>query len=205
MRRAWHLLRWALVTEWRMYVGAARMLTRRRDVPDDAVAVPYVGAVSVLLWAFTVVSAVELVALHLVLPWEGVRLAADVLGIWGVVWCLGLTACHYVYPHLATTEGLELRLQRHRPTVVVPWTAVASVRVRERSLESGAALVVDPARVLSFGVAKRTSLDLTLRSPLPVEVKGVTHEVDEVRVNVDDPRRVAELVRGRISGGAVHP
>lgn len=205
MRRAWALVRWALVTEWRMYVGAARMLTRRSDVPDDAVALPHVGAVSVLLWAFTAVSAVELVALHVVLPWEGVRLAADVLGIWGVVWCLGLTACHYVYPHLATAEGLELRLQRHRPAVVVPWTSVASVRVRERSLESGAALVVDPARVLSVGVAKRTSLDLALSRPLAVEVKGVTHEVDEVRVYVDDPREAAALLRELRSGGAVHP
>lgn len=201
MRRAWGLLRWALVTEWRMYVGAARLLARRRDVPDDSEPVPYVGSVSVLLWAFTVVSAVELVALHLIIPWHTVRLVADVLGIWGVVWCFGFTACHYVYPHLAAPEGLRLRLQRRHPALVVPWHLVQSVRVRERSLESGQALQVDGA-VLSVAAAKRTDLELVLSAPLAVEVGGVTHEVHEVRVGVDEPRRVAELVRRRTDSGA---
>lgn len=201
MTRAWHLLRLALVTEWRMYVGLFRLLARRPDVPADATPVRYVGAVSLLLWVITIVSAVELVALHLIIPWHGVRLVADVVGVWGLAWCLGLTACHYVYPHLATDDGLHLRLQRHATAVLVPWDAVAGVRTRERSLESGSAVVVED-RVVSVALAKRTSLELVLHRPLAVTVKGVTHEVHEVRVYVDDAREVAAMVRSRATGGA---
>lgn len=201
MRRAWQLLRWALATEWRMYVGAARLAARRPDVPDDTEPVRYVGSVSVLLWAITAVSTVELVVLHVIIPWHTVRLVADVVGIWGVVWCLGFTACHYVYPHLAGPDALRLRVQRHRAAVTVPWDAVASVRTRERSLESGRAVQVADG-VVSVAVAKRTDVEVTLARPLTVEVDGVTHEVHEVRVGVDEPRALAELVRRRTSSGA---
>lgn len=194
--RAWSLLRLALVTEWRMYVGAARLLARRPAVPADAVAVRYVGTVAVPLWAFTVLSAVELVALHLVLPWHGVRLAADVLGVWGVLWCLGLTGCHYVYPHLATADGLRLRAARPRPAVTVPWDAVAGVRIRERSLDSGRAVQVE-GRTASLPVSSRTGVELVLHRPVRVVVRGVEHEVDEVRLGVDQPRELAALVRER--------
>lgn len=204
MRRAWRFFVFLLVTEWRMYVGLVRLLARRPDVPTGAEPVPYVGGVALLLWGFTFVSVVELVALHLVLPWEGVRLAADVLGIWGVVWCLGLTGCHYVYPHLATADGLELRLQRHRPAVTVPWDAVDDVRVRERSVESGRALQVDDV-VLAVPVDKRTTIELVLARPLAVTVRGVTTEVREVRVYVDEPREVARLARRLTASGALDP
>lgn len=199
---AWRLAWFLLVTEWRMYVGAARLLARRPDVPAGSVAVPYVAPVAALLWAFTVVSAVELVALHFIIPWEGVRLVADVLGVWGVVWCFGLTGCHYVYPHLAGPDDLRLRLQRHAAAVTVPWDVVASVRVRDRNLESGKAVQVD-GRTASVPVDKRTNLELVLSRPVAVVVRGVTHEVDEVRVHVDDPRETARLARAFMGSGAL--
>ncbi|MEO9322561.1 hypothetical protein ABFT23_03670 [Nocardioides sp. C4-1] len=201
MTRVRRLVRLAVATELRVYGGLVRLLGRRPDVPHGAEPLRYVGAVSVLLWAFTVVSAVELVALHLVIPWHAVRVGADVLGVWGVVWCLGFTGCHYVYPHLATDDGLRLRAQRREPALVVPWEAIDAVRTRERSLDSGGAVQVDD-RTASIAVGKRTSLDLVLRRPLAVVVGDVTHEVDEVRVYVDDPRDVAARVRLQIAGGA---
>jgi hypothetical protein len=202
VNRAWELVRLVVVTEVRMYVGAARLLARRTDVPEGAEAVRYVGAVSVLLWAFTIVSAVELVALHLIIPWHGVRIAADVLGIWGLVWCLGMTGCHYVYPHLATPEAFRLRAQRRTDAVTVPWDAVASVRVHERSYDSSRPVQVADDGAVAVVVGSRTSLDLVFSRPLPVAVKGETHEVTEVRVYVDEPRQVAELARSRAGGGA---
>ena len=95
----WVLFAWRF--EVNLYKSLFRFVTRRPDVPEGATGVRYVGAISVLLWAFVIGSAVELVALHVILPWERVRLAADILGIWGLMWMLGFTASHYVYPHLA--------------------------------------------------------------------------------------------------------
>ena len=200
--QAWRLLRFLLVTEWRMYVGAVRLVLRRPDVAAGATPLPYVGAVAFPLWAFTAVSLVELVALHLVLPWPTVRLAADVLGIWGVVWCLGLTGCHYVYPHLLTPDALRLRSLRSRDAVTVPWDLVAAVRLRERTLDSGRAVQVHD-RVARVTVDKRTDVELVLVRPITVEVRGVTHEVDEVHVQLDEPRAAARELRARARGGAV--
>jgi hypothetical protein len=200
MNRAWSLAKLAAVTEWRMYVGAARLVGRRPDVPEGAEPVRYVGAVSVLLWAFTVVSAVELVALHLIIPWHGVRIAADVLGIWGLVWCLGLTGCHYVYPHLVTATTLRVRHSAARDVVTVPLDLVEGVRVRERGIDEGKERQVADGVGL-VGVGKRTNVEIRLRRPVAMTVAGVTHEVEEVRVFADDPRALARRLALTPEGG----
>ena len=192
---------WALRLEWRMYVGGFRLLTRRSDVPPGSTPLAYVGAVSALLWGITAVSLVELVALHLILPWEGVRLAADILGIWGVVWCLGFTACHYVYPHLLVPDAVVLRTAEREAAVRVPLTSIAAVSQRERSLESSKALQVSDG-VLSVVVASRTNVELHLDPPLEVTVRGVVHEVREVRLCADEAREAARLIRAQVGSGA---
>jgi hypothetical protein len=197
LRRAGAGARWLLVTELRMYVGLARLVARRPDAPPRSLAFPYVGAVSVPLWAFSVLSVVELVVLHLVLPWETVRLVADVLGIWGVVWIFGMTGCHYVYPHLVTDESLRIRNAEKQDLVTVPWTDIAAVAVRERSVSSSRRLSVteEEPEVVHVVVGFRTNVDVRLKHPLSVVVRGRSHEVHEVRVMTDDPRALVAAVR----------
>lgn len=95
----------AVSFELALYRSLFRWVTRRTDVPAGTVGFAYIGAVALLLWAFIVVSAIELVVLHLILPWETIRLTVDVLSLWGLTWMLGLTASFNVYPHLATATG----------------------------------------------------------------------------------------------------
>ena len=200
--------RWALVMEWRMYVGVWRLLARRHDVPPGATAVPYVGGVAVLLWAFTLLSVVELGVLHLILSWETVRLAADILGIWGVVWILGMTGCHYVYPHLLTGAALRVRNAERRDLVTVPWDLVDSVSVRERSTESSRSPTVTEEQgrpVLHVAIASRTNVDVRLSRPVPVVVRRATHQVREVRLFADDPRALAAAVWAQAGRGAGRP
>ncbi|VXB65005.1 hypothetical protein [Nocardioides sp. AX2bis] len=206
--RARTLARLALVTEWRMYCGAVRLLTRRAQVPDGAGSVAYSGTVALAMWAFTAVSAVELVALHLIIPWEGVRLAADALGIWGVLWCLGMTGCHYVYPHLVTDAGLVVRNAERSAAAVVPWDLVVGVGVRERSHESGRRVQLgdDPARAeLIVPVGKVTTLHVDLRTPLDVVVGGARQGVTRVVLAADEPRVLAALVRERAGLSSPRP
>jgi hypothetical protein len=70
---------------------------------------PYAKEVSPLLGAFIVVSALELVVVHLVLPWATVRTVLLVLSIWGLVWMIGFLASMRVFPHLLDEAGLRLR------------------------------------------------------------------------------------------------
>ena len=100
MRTVASLARRAVAFELAMYRSLFRWVTRRPDVAAGRRRFSYVGAVAVLLWAFIVVSAVELVVVHVLLPWDTVRLVADVLGVWGLVWMLGLAASYSVHPHV---------------------------------------------------------------------------------------------------------
>ena len=52
-------------------------------------AFPYAGDVTPVLWAFIVVSAIEVPVVHLLVPWESLRLALDVAGVYGVLWMVG--------------------------------------------------------------------------------------------------------------------
>ena len=192
------MARFAISFEVALYRSAARWATRRYDVPPGATPHPYVGAVSVLLWAFIGGSAVELVALHLILPWETVRLVADVLGVWGLVWMIGLAGSYRVFPHLVTDEGVRVR-NGHTTDLLVPWDAIASVRTRERSAPSSRAVQLDPAtRSLSVVVAGRTNVELVLGRPLTLTVKGVEEEVLEVRLLADEHRDLLREVRARL-------
>ena len=191
----WLLFAWRF--EVALYRSLFRWVTRRPAVPAGTTAVPYVGAVSLLLWAFTIGSAVELVALHVILPWEHVRLIADVIGIWGLLWMLGFTASHYVYPHLVGPTGLRLR-SGHHVAVDVPWDAVARATSRERGTEESRILQTTTACSPSC-TASRTNVELRLARPIDVPVRGTTRSVTEVRFFADDPRDVVQRVNREVS------
>jgi hypothetical protein len=199
-------LRWAISLELRSYGGAFRLLTRRFDVPPGSRPHGYVGAVAALLWGFTIVSAVELVVVHLIVPWERVRRPLDVLGIWGVLWCLGFTGCHYAFPHLLTDSSLRVRFAARPDVVTIPLASLASVGARERSHQGSRSVRVDAeAGSLVVAVGGRTNLDLRLSRPLAVSVRGRTHLVQEVRIFSDDARGALTALRQHLGSGADQP
>jgi hypothetical protein len=198
------LIRRAVAFELALYRSQLRWVTRRPDVRPGSVAFSYLGAVSVLLWAFIVVSAVELVVVHVLLPWERVRLAADVLGVWGLVWMLGLAASYSVYPHVVGDSGLRVRLG-HRTDLVVPWDAVASIGVRERSRDTSKSIQLDrseQAVVLNVVMGSRTDVDVRLRSPIVVPLRGGEESVTDVRLYADDARGLVRLAREHLAATA---
>lgn len=201
MRTVMSLARRAVAFEIALYRSLFRWVTRRPHVPPGGAAFSYVGAVALLLWVFIGVSAVELVVVHLLLPWETVRLVADVVGIWGLVWMLGLAASYTVHPHVVTASGLRVR-QGHGIDITVPWDAVATVGVRERSRDTSKALQVDRSEhavVLNVVMGSRTDVDVRLRRPLLVPVRGGEESVTEVRLYADDPRALVAAAREHLA------
>jgi hypothetical protein len=189
-------LRLAVVWEWAMYRSLFRWLTRRYDVPAGATSYSYVGVVNVLLWAFIGGSTVELVGLHVALPWETARLVADVLGIWGLVWMLGLAGSYRVFPHLLDEDRLRVRLG-HNHAFSIPLDQVASVRVKERGLERSRAVQLADG-VLSVVLVSRTNVDVVLTGPITLSVKGQPCEVGEVRFYADDAKALVSTLRAAI-------
>jgi hypothetical protein len=198
-----------LVAEVRSYGALWRWVSRRPDVPPDATGFRYVGAVLPVLWAFIVVSSLEVAIVHVLLPWPTVRLVLDVLGIWGVLWMLGLTAGLTVNPHLVDRSGLRIR-NGVMTDLTVPWEAVAGATVRRRARERSRAVQLDRDggdAVLNVVVASQTTVDVALRHPLQVTLPSGAETVTAIRLHADDARGLVAAVRQRLdrTEGATRP
>jgi hypothetical protein len=203
----WVTVRRLVAAEFRLYRTVGPWLLRRTDGPAGATRFSYACVLRPVLWTFIGVSAVEVVAFHLLIPWPGVRLALDVLGVWGLFWMVSLTASLSTRPHLLEAEGLRIRYGVGTD-VLVPWEAVAAVAERRRSREKSRAVQLDrqPAgSVLHVVVASQTTVDVTLRRPVEVDLPAGRETVVAVRLHADDGRGLVRAVRERIGDRAARP
>jgi hypothetical protein len=188
-------VREALAHERALYGQLGRWIARRPDVPAGATPVPYARLATPVVWLFVFGSVAEVVALDLLLSrWlTFLRIPFLVLGVWGVVWMLGLMAAYRMRPHLLTDDALQVR---HLATtdVVVPVGAIAHVQVADRDVSGirSVRLVEDRLLVLVSG---RTNLQLTLAegTALSTPLGEVCPRV--VGLWVDEPREVAARLR----------
>lgn len=202
LRRAWGIAVFAVRYELRIWRSLGIWLFRLRTVPPGARAHRYAGPVTPFMIVFIAVSAVELPVLHLLLPWEAVRLIVDILSVWGLFWMIGLLASVRVHPHLVTDEGIWVRYGLS-VDVMVPWDAVASVRSQGRGVEGGRTVHYEqtPAgRVASVLVMKQTTVDLVLRGPTVFEdlPRHGDEPVVELRLYADDPAALVADLRERL-------
>lgn len=195
------LARRALVYELGMWRSLYRWLTRR-PVLDGAEPFSYARAVTPVIWAFIGVSAVEIPLVHLLLPWPAARSVLLAVGIYGLLWMIGLLASLWVHPHTVGESGLRLR---YGPTVdlVVPWEDIATVRTRLRPREGVRSIQVDgigAERVLHMAVSSQTNVDVVLRRPLPLLAWRRDDEpVAAVHVYADDASTLVRTVRRRVA------
>ena len=200
MRRVGAIARRLLMAELRSYGALADWVLRRPDVPPGALGFRYVGAVLPVLWAFIVVSTLEVVIVHVVVPWPTVRLVLDVLGVWGVLWMLGLTASLTVKPHLLDDAGMRIR-NGVATDVTVPWDAVAGATVRRRAREKSRPVQLDrdgDTSVLNVVVASQTTVDVPLRRSLVVALPSGPETVTAIRLHADDAQGLVSAVRARL-------
>ena len=205
IRRGARLAREGLLMELALYRSLARWITRRPDVPADATPVGYAQLVGPMLWLWIFGSATEAVVVEILLRqtdagWAtAIRLPLLVLGVWGVLWMLGLMASYRVRPHLLSQDRLVVR-NGARTWVEVPLSAVASLRSAEHELPGVIRAVHHVDGLLLVGVSSRTNLELVLEGP--TALRSSTGEVVAERVGlwVDDPRAVRSLLLGSPQG-----
>lgn len=190
------------LTELRLYAAVLPWLLRRKDVPPGAEPWPYAALVTPVLWLWVFGSATEVVVLHLVLPWETVRLVADVLGIWGLVWMVGLLASYRVKPHLLLPDRLHVR-NGVLHDVCVPTRDILSAVAKEVELPSAVrSLQVTQdggAQHVSVGVSGQTNVLLTLRPGTPLHTAKGTVAASTLALWVDEPRVFAARLREQVS------
>jgi len=191
----WRVPRYELV----LGRGFSRWVSRRRGPGGEPF--PYVGAITAVLWAFIVVSAIEVPVVHLLVPWEGVRQVLLIAGIYGVLWMVGMLASYRVHPHTVDEVGLSVRAGG-TVCLLLPWDAIEAVRTRRRPYEGARTVRVEregPDRVLAVVIGGQTTLDVVLSRPLSLlAFRGDAEPIGEVRLFADDEKALAIRLRAGI-------
>jgi len=195
------ILRKLVRYELRLWLSLFRWIVRRPMVSGPgATAYGYAGLMTPILIAFIAVSAIEVPIVHMLLPWRTVQLIATSLGVYGLVWMVGLLAGVRVRPHVVSDEGLRIR-HSLSVDVMLPWEAVATVRKRGRDLP-GRTVQIDrdgDGPVLQIGVMKQTNVDVTLHDPTTVTLPKGAETIGEVRFYADDPDALVASVRRHLA------
>lgn len=194
------LLKKAVRWEIALWVSLYR-LTFRRPAPIEpgARTFGYIRPIAPVLGVFIVVSAVDIVAVDLALrhflpAWGGLRTAALVLGVWGLLWMIGLAANILTHPHVVGPSGLRVR-DSHTLELILPWDTIATVRASSRYLVESDT-VQRHGDVVSIATSSLTAIDVVFRAPVALDLpKGRAEGVTELRFHTDAPQDLAAHAR----------
>lgn len=195
----WWWARHAVVFEVRLYRSLFRWVTRRADRGGPAdVAFPYARMVTPVMWLWIFASAAEIPLVHVLVPWDGIRLALLVTGVWGVVWMIGLLASLWVYPHLLSPDRLVVRGgASHR--IELPWDRIASFRVGLEDLESSVwtlqPVATPDGTDLNVGSGAQVNIHARLVAPTVVATAKGPMEIVELSFYADEPRDLVAQAR----------
>jgi len=132
----------------------------------------------------------------LLLAWPNVRYALLALGVWGLLWMLGLLASVRVNPHLVARAGLELRSGTHLD-LHIPWPRIADIRQR-RSSSNQKLPVGHTGTNAVLSLQKTTNLEAALLEPISVQFPdGHRDKVDTIRFWTDTPTKFLDAVKPR--------
>lgn len=199
---------WRMVAaEARTFASLGRWIARRPDVPEGAVAIGYSRGTLGMPLALAIAALIELVAVHLLVPWPVVRLVLDLLGVYGLLMVLGWLAGRIVRPHLIVGDELVLRSGPHI-CARVPLSAVADVRRDRRVSPTDAGIHAigdaDGAEALTLPGPDGTNLSIDLAQPVDSAVPAYPwfrpepSEVTRLCLHVDDPDATAGVLTARV-------
>ncbi|MEE1749393.1 MULTISPECIES: hypothetical protein [unclassified Streptomyces] len=174
------------------------VLRRRHAVPEGALAVPYTGPQTAMMYGLLFVSVVETVMLALLVPWPVVHGVLLVLDVYGVVFVLGMQAACVTRPHVVDADG-ALRIRYGGLfDLRIPAGTVVGARV-ERRFPEGGPVRTGADGVLDVVVGGQTTVTVELVAPVEfVRPLGKRGWARVVRFHADDPgAAVAALTRGR--------
>jgi Bacterial PH domain len=202
LRKAFSLARWFVTLEIGIWRSLFLLVTQRVSGQGPGVqAFSYAKELAPLMGAFIFVSLIELPVVHLLLPWDTVRLIAAVLSVWGLLWMIGLLASMKVFPHLIDDNGLRIRYGT-TTDIRIPWDAIASVTTRRHSVPTRHHVELersDDETVLNVPVLKQTKIDVELHQPTTIKLPKHTTQITELRFYADDPRAFVTSARKRLT------
>ncbi len=186
---------WGFITSEFSLVGSiARLIARKPDVPDGTRGFTYHRQSAPMMWAMVGLVVIEIAVVHLVIPWDIVRLVLLVVSVYSLIWIVGFIAGFMVRPHLLDDRTLVLR---HGPktVVVLPLTDIERIETTGRDLSGMRSIRYVDGSGLHLAQGGQTNVDVTLTRPINGVLQAEVHPVDRVSFWADDPDLLARDVR----------
>jgi hypothetical protein len=178
-----------------IYASIGRVIARKPAVPAEAKGFGYHSSSKAILVVFIVLSAIEIVVIDLIVHrWLWLRIPLLVIGIWGLIWMIGLLCAHLVRPHTVGPDGIHVRdgldLDAH-----VRWDDVHSVTIKKRGYDPRTPRVIadGDSRTLAVDITGQTNIEIVLERPTVISLPGVPPKGGEQAVTsiclwADDPK-----------------
>ena len=184
-------LRRATMMEIRGYQSIYRFVFRRPGCRAGAVGFSYHQPVLAILIVLVSVSAIELVVVDVIVRrWTAVRIPLLILGVWGLVYMLGLLFGMLTRPHAVGPDGIRVR-SGSEVDIPLAWDDVYSVARRTRATqEKQPKVTVDDAgnATLHLRMQNETNIDVGLERPIRVRLPHGTETVSGINLYADDPK-----------------
>jgi hypothetical protein len=191
-------VRRAIALEVGLIAAIAHIATRRPPrVPSGAHAfASRKGTLSIPV-AFAVATVMEMVVLHLVVPWPALANALSLISVYALLLMFGVIAIRWDRPHYATATTLVLRNGAHT-VATISLDDIEAVTVRSDG--SATSPTVDGA-LARLATLNGCSISVKLRTPQSVKLtaglRADEHAVTEIRLAVDDAHAIASLLAKR--------
>ena len=146
--------------------------------------------------AFGVVTLVEVVALHLLVPWALARTILLLASVYSLLWLLGFVAARITHPHLLS--GTQLLLRQGAHTVATLDSNAITRAARTRRYRTTTPTETDGH--LHLPCQDGTNIDLHLTAPVTAHLPGLLARqrrrvtVTEISLHVDDPQSFLDLI-----------
>lgn len=198
------LVRKAIAFESDMWRSLYRWLFRRRRILEpEGHAFGYTSVVMPLLLAFIGVSAIELPIVHFIVPWTGPRIAFDIIGVYGLLWMVGLLAMLRVNPHVVSEAGLRVR-SGTTMDMTIPWDCVDEIRTLRHTVPARPRHAIERIRdnvVLHLAVMSQTNVDIRFAGPTTIPLAhGESEPLTGLRIAADDPESLVAMAQQHLKG-----
>ncbi|WP_291479955.1 hypothetical protein [Corynebacterium sp.] len=184
------------VSELRYYHSLVLAVAGKRRVPAGAMPFGYTKGTMGIPIAIGTASLVELIVVHILVPWPWLRIVLLILSIWGVLFVAGFFASQVVHPHIVTAENLHLRWG-HTTVLTTSLANVSSVARHTNHSDTQPHADGDRLTLTQFqstNVALRFADPVPTDAPVPKKDRPLDAHVTEVQLYVDNPDAFLQAV-----------
>ena len=189
-------VRKAIVAEVGLLTAVARVVTRRPPrVPAHGTAITSTRGTLATPIAFAVATVIEIVVLHLIIPWLSLAAAVTLLSVYTLILLFGVIAVRWQHPHYATGTALVLRNGTYT-VAAVHFEDIQGVTVIHDGMATYPMVDGSLARLANAnGCSVSVKLTSAQRIKLTGRRRAAEHTVTEIRLAADDPKSVVEMLR----------